>query len=231
MRVTILYVFIMSVLGSSRAGELGRLKVLAVHGQAERTDFSQGGWSVAKAGATMRVATQFRTGTNSTIDIGFEKVAAIRLAPGSKVGIDLFRFEPKKYALQLDLRVGRLIVLADKFPAGSIFEIKTPVGVTGVRAAAGFDIGTMNLGRSVWGELVAAWAVIPPMLPPLVIGPNSQFRLGGPGEVPGVFPFGREERVGLSEELESLRQSRLHPAAVLLEGKKGRGIRRTKGDP
>jgi hypothetical protein len=229
----LLAVFLLGIF-SGRAEEKGSAQILVIRGRAKVSHDKGEHWSAARVGQRLRANDALLTAKYSTVDIGFQNIGAVRLASKTRLGLDRFGFEDEIQDLQLDLRAGRIVVLSDRLSRTSKFEIKTTAGVVGVREEpAGFDTDSMGLVRCMWGLLIEVFVVNGVMIPPVTLGPDSKTVMPKFGDEPNAGPAKLEarEKQELAAELESLRQSMLHPAAVLLEAEKGRGIRRTKGNP
>jgi hypothetical protein len=212
----------------------GFIQILAIHGSAKISNDTGRHWTEAKAGQRVHANYALWTARNSTLDLEFKNVGAVRLAPRTKVGVDRFVFVDEIQELQIDLHAGRIVVLSERLSPPSKFEIKTLAGVVRVREEPSeFDINSIGIVRCMLGSLIEVFVTGGILIPPIALGPDSKTVIPKFGDEPKAGPAKLEaqEKRELAAELESLRQSMLHPAAVLVEAEKGRGIRRTKGNP
>jgi hypothetical protein len=198
-------IFLFAVSFSSQAETAGVMEVLSIKGNAT----ARGPENVTsarrlKVGSRLRRGTEIKSGTNGWVDIGFKGAAAVRVAGDTTLWIDQFACDGATFELQLSLTKGRIVALAAEAVPSSKFEVKTHVGVAGVRGASGFEINESGIVRCNWGKLVEVFVVNGVMVPPLLIesgkgGYFDQWRLE-------TRTMGAEELRPLATELESLRK-------------------------
>ena len=163
------------------ATEQGKATVTAIKGSAE---YSTGGaYMPLKAGAVLRSGSTIRTGGGSQVDLSLGKNnGVLRVKEGSVLGLDKLTHTEtgadRVIETQLDLKEGRILGrTTHKMSPASKYEIKTPVGMAGIRGGA-WDIRAN--GRVVACSEKVYWVYNPPagQAQPNPVPAGSQYEPG-----------------------------------------------------
>jgi hypothetical protein len=127
----------------------GKAVVRAVRGTAK---YSSGGgvWVPLKVGITLQPGASIQTGPESTVDVFLgQNGPVVRVTPDTTLGFDKLAFTDtgadRVIDTQLNLKSGRILGNVKKLASASRYEIKTPVGVAGIRGTD-FDVTVTPLG-------------------------------------------------------------------------------------
>jgi hypothetical protein len=147
------------VLVAIAIGARGDVVVRRVQGKVKVSKDSRS-WKSLREGRRIPIGWVIRTGTNAVVDLELTKSDSIlRLMPGSTFAVETdSKSEGSDAEAQIDLKEGRLLAVVEQATSASKFEIKTPVGVAGIRSAAGnpaeFDITSRGVVRVARGTVV-----------------------------------------------------------------------------
>jgi hypothetical protein len=120
-------------------------------------------WSKASVGTIIQQDTAIRTDANATADIFLgDNGPVVRVTKGTTLGFDKLDVESvgieKVIETQLDLKNGRILGNVKKMAAASKYEVKTPVGVAGIRGTE-YSISADGTVNVVSGTVVVVFIV------------------------------------------------------------------------
>ncbi len=151
---TLLITVLVLMAASASAQEMvvGNVKVLQVEGVGAVLIDSAGRRSEITPGSFIRQGSKVITGPNSNVSLLFENGSTVNVQPGSELSIDQFlrnpfdsdavnfkklENEPSNSVTNLSVPAGNIIFEVAKLKKGSSLDIKTPVGVAGIRGTSG----------------------------------------------------------------------------------------------
>jgi len=144
--------FLMVISASAQEMVVGNVKVLQVEGEGAVLIDSAGRRSEITPGLFIRQGSKLITGPNSNVSLLFENGSTVNVQPGSELSIDQFvqnpfdseavnfkklENEPSNSVTNLSVPSGNIIFEIAKLKKGSSLDIKTPVGVAGIRGTSG----------------------------------------------------------------------------------------------
>ena len=159
----------------------GKATVMGIKGSAE---YSTGGAYMAlKVGTVLRSGATVRTGGGSHADLALGKNnGVVRVAESSELAVDKLTYNDTGadtvIETQLNLKSGRVLGNANrKMSPASKYEVKTPVGVAGIRGTK-YDIRA--IGRVISCDDKVYWVSQPAggQPAPYVVNAGSQFEPG-----------------------------------------------------
>jgi hypothetical protein len=191
-----------ALLSASTRAEVQHNKavVRAIRGTAQISNDKGSTWKKASVGARLDANSIIKTDAASTADLFLgENGPVVRVTEDTRMGID--RLDLEKTGLetvietQLDLKNGRILGNVKKMAAASKYEVKTPVGVAGIRGTE-YSIDARGKVTVVQGTVVVVYVVDNVVLAPVTVGagqtvtppPNAQTApvvLGGGSTTPG----------------------------------------------
>jgi len=115
-----------------------------------------------------------KTAADSTVDVFLgENGPVVRITPDTTMGIDKLDLDntgiEKVIETQLDLRNGRILGSVKKMAAASKYEVKTPVGVAGIRGTE-YSINSRGQVSIVTGSAMVVYVVEGQILPAAQVG-------------------------------------------------------------
>jgi len=152
-----------------------RAVVRAIHGSGAQVSSNKGqSWSPAKVGQFLGANGAIKTSGDTTVDLFLgDNGPVVRVTPDTSLGIDKLDLEntgiEKVIETQLDLRSGRILGSVKKMAAASKYEVKTPVGVAGIRGTE-YSIDARGRVTIVTGSAVVVYVIDGNILPPANVG-------------------------------------------------------------
>jgi hypothetical protein len=152
-----------------------RAIVRAIHGSGAQISNNKGqSWANAKVGQYLGANSVVKTAPDSTVDLFLgDNGPVVRVTPDTSLGIDRLDLEntgmEKVIETQLDLRNGRILGSVKKMAAASKYEVKTPVGVAGIRGTE-YDIDARGRVTIVTGAAVVVYVINGTILRPANVG-------------------------------------------------------------
>jgi hypothetical protein len=120
-------------------------------------------WSKASVGTVLAANYEIRTDANATADLFLgDNGPVVRVTKGTTLGID--RLDVQATGIenvidtQLDLKNGRILGNVKKMAAASKYEVKTPVGVAGIRGTE-YSISSSGEVNVVSGSVIVVYIV------------------------------------------------------------------------
>lgn len=146
---------------STAQAEVGQAIVRAVRGSASYSD-GAGAWNTLKVGKVLKPGAKVRTDTASQVDLFLgDNGPVVRVTESTTLGFDKLNFEntgaDTVIETQLDLSSGRILGSVKKMAAASKYEVKTPVGVAGIRGTD-YDISANGVTRVLKGSVVMVYS-------------------------------------------------------------------------
>jgi hypothetical protein len=163
-----------------------RAVVRAIHGSGAQVSSNKGQtWAPAKVGQFLGANSVIKTASDTTADLFLgDNGPVVRVTPDTSVGIDKLDLEntgiEKVIETQLDLRSGRILGSVKKMAAASKYEVKTPVGVAGIRGTE-YSIDARGKVTIVTGAAVVVYVVDGNILPPVNVGAGQTVTPPPPG--------------------------------------------------
>jgi hypothetical protein len=148
--------------------------IRAIRGSAQVSNNRGQSWSNAKVGGSLSANSQIKTSADSTVDVFLgENGPVVRVTPDTTMGIDKLDLDStgieKVIETQLDLRNGRILGSVKKMAAASKYEVKTPVGVAGIRGTE-YSINSRGQVSIVTGSAMVVYVVDNQILPAAPVG-------------------------------------------------------------
>ena len=176
---------------SAQAKE-NRAIVRAIHGSAQMSNNKGQTWQNAKVGSYLGANSAIKTASDSTADLFLgDKGPVVRVTPDTTLGIDKLTVEntsmEKVIETQLDLKSGRILGSVKKMAAASKYEVKTPVGVAGIRGTE-YSIDARGKVTIITGSAVVVYVIDGNILPPANVGAGQTITPPASGQQPVVAP-------------------------------------------
>ncbi len=141
-----------AMLVSTAEAKVNKAIVRAVRGTADVSTDKGSTWKPVRVGNQLSPNTTIRTGVGSVVDLFLgDNGPVVRVTADTEMGIDRLDSEgtgvEKVIETQLDLKNGRILGNVKKLADASKYEVKTPVGVAGIRGTE-YDIsanGTVHV--------------------------------------------------------------------------------------
>jgi len=170
-----------------------RAVIRAVHGGAQVSNNKGQSWNPAKVGTFLGANSVVKTATDGTVDLFLgDNGPVVRVTPETSLGIDRLDLEntgvEKVIETQLDLKNGRILGSVKKMAAASKYEVKTPVGVAGIRGTE-YDIDSRGRVTIVTGAAVVVYVINGNILPPVNVGTGQTVSPPTGGGQPTVSPY------------------------------------------
>jgi len=148
--------------------------VRATSGGAPHADYSSDAgstWKKAYVGAKLQQGTVVRTAPGTVMDLFLnENGPVVRVTENTQMGIDALTIDrtgqENVIETQLDLRSGRILGNVKHLAAASKYEVKTPVGVAGIRGTQ-YDISANGRVHVFDGTVIVVYVV--PGIPPQTV--------------------------------------------------------------
>ena len=171
-----------------------RAVVRAIHGSGAQVSNNKGqSWNPAKVGQFLGASSVVKTSGDTTVDLFLgDNGPVVRVTPDTSMGIDKLDVDntgiEKVIETQLDLRSGRILGSVKKMAAASKYEVKTPVGVAGIRGTE-YSIDARGRVTIVTGSAVVVYVIDGTILPPANVGAGQTITPpASPQERPQVNP-------------------------------------------
>ncbi len=134
----------MAMLISTAEAKVNKAVVRAVRGTADISTDKGSTWKPARVGSQLSPNSIIKTGAGSVVDLFLgDNGPVVRVTESTEMGIDRLDVEgsgvDKVIETQLDLKSGRILGNVKKLAEASKYEVKTPVGVAGIRGTE-YDI-------------------------------------------------------------------------------------------
>jgi hypothetical protein len=135
-------------------------------------------WSIAKVGTVLAADYIVKTDANATADLFLgDNGPVVRVTKGTELGIDRLDVEntgiEKVIDTRLDLKSGRILGNVKKMAAASKYEVKTPVGVAGIRGTE-YSISANGTVSVLSGTVVVTYIVDGVSQPPVTVVEGMQ---------------------------------------------------------
>jgi len=147
--------------------------VRAIRGSAEVSSDKGRTWKPASVGSKLNANSAIRTSNGSTADLFLgENGPVVRVTEQTTLGIDKLDVEKTGIETvietQLDLRSGKILGSVKKMAAASKYEVKTPVGVAGIRGTE-YSIDARGRVSVVTGQVVVVYVVDGVVIAPITV--------------------------------------------------------------
>jgi hypothetical protein len=155
---------LLGILSTTAAPVQNRAEVRAVRGTANYSTDRGANWKKLNVGTRLGEHSVVRTQPGSTVDLFLgDNGPVLRVMEDSTLGIDRLSSEnmgggEKIIETQLDLRSGRILGNVKKLAAASKYEVKTPLGVAGIRGTR-YDIRADGTVAVTEGTVVVVYIV------------------------------------------------------------------------
>lgn len=155
---------LLGIVATEAAPVQNRAEVRAVRGTANYSTDRGANWKKLNVGTRLGEHSVVRTAPGSTVDLFLgDNGPVVRVTEDSTLGIDRLNSEnmgggEKVIETQLDLRSGRILGNVKKLAAASKYEVKTPVGVAGIRGTK-YDIRADGTVAVTEGTVVVVYIV------------------------------------------------------------------------
>jgi hypothetical protein len=164
-----------------------RAIVRSIHGSAQMSNNKGQTWQNAKVGSFLGANSAIKTAADSTADLFLgDNGPVVRVTPDTTLGIDKLSLEntgiEKVIETQLDLKSGRILGSVKKMAAASKYEVKTPVGVAGIRGTE-YSIDARGKVTIITGSAVVVYVIDGNILPPANVGAGQT--ITPPASAPG----------------------------------------------
>jgi hypothetical protein len=151
-----------------------RAVVRSVRGGAQVSNNKGQSWAPAKVGQFLGASSVVKTASDGTVDLFLgDNGPVVRVTPDTSMGIDKLDLEntgiEKVIETQLDLRNGRILGSVKKMAAASKYEVKTPVGVAGIRGTE-YSIDARGKVSIITGSAVVVYVIDGTILAPVNVG-------------------------------------------------------------
>lgn len=168
--------------------------IRAIRGSGAQVSSNKGqSWQAAKVGQFLGANSVIKTSGDTTVDLFLgDNGPVVRVTPDTSMGIDKLDLDntgiEKVIETQLDLRSGRILGSVKKMAAASKYEVKTPVGVAGIRGTE-YSIDARGRVTIVTGAAVVVYVINGNILPPANVGAGQTITPPvNPNEQPQVAP-------------------------------------------
>ena len=187
-----------SLLSVSAHAKANRAIVRAIHGSAQMSNNKGQTWTKANVGSYLGANSAIKTAGDSTADLFLgDNGPVVRVTPDTTLGIDKLDLEntgiEKVIETQLDLRSGRILGSVKKMAAASKYEVKTPVGVAGIRGTE-YSIDARGKVTIITGSAVVVYVINGNILPPRNVGEGQT--ITPPAEATGEPSIGPAQDQG-----------------------------------
>jgi hypothetical protein len=152
-----------------------RAVVRSIHGSGAQVSNNKGqSWQNAKVGQFLGANSVIKTSTDTTVDLFLgDNGPVVRVTPDTSMGIDKLDLDntgiERVIETQLDLRNGRILGSVKKMAAASKYEVKTPVGVAGIRGTE-YSIDARGRVSIITGAAVVVYVINGNILAPVNVG-------------------------------------------------------------
>lgn len=147
--------------------------VRAVRGTVDVSSNGGKSWQKARVGLYMAANSMVRTASESSVDLFLgENGPVVRVTPSTQLGIDKLDLEntgiEKVIDTQLDLKNGKILGSVKKMAAASKYEVKTPVGIAGIRGTE-YSIDSRGNLNVVTGTVVIVYIIDGVTIPAITV--------------------------------------------------------------
>jgi len=161
------------LLSATAHAKANKAVVRAVRGGAAEITKDGKTWKAAKVGDQLGEHSAVKTDANATVDLFLgDNGPVVRVTKDTTLGIDRLDVESsgieKVIETQLDLRSGTILGNVKKMAAASKYEVKTPVGVAGIRGTE-YEISSNGKVKVYTGTVVVVYIVDNVPQPPITV--------------------------------------------------------------
>jgi len=161
------------LLSVSAQAKANKAIVRAVRGGAAEITLDGKNWKPAKVGQSLGEHSAVKTDPNATVDLFLgDNGPVVRVTKDTTMGIDRLDVEStgieKVIETQLDLKNGKILGNVKKMAAASKYEVKTPVGVAGIRGTE-YEISANGNVKVYTGTVVVVYIVDNVPQPPITV--------------------------------------------------------------
>ena len=161
------------LLSVSAQAKANKAVVRAVRGGTAEITTDGKNWKPAKVGQQLGEHSAVKTDPNATVDLFLgDNGPVVRVTKDTTLGIDRLDVEStsieKVIETQLDLRNGKILGNVKKMAAASKYEVKTPVGVAGIRGTE-YEISANGSVKVFTGTIVVVYIVDNVPQPPITV--------------------------------------------------------------
>lgn len=166
------------LLSVSAQAKANKAIVRAVRGGAAEITVDGKNWKPAKVGQTLGEHSAVKTDANATVDLFLgDNGPVVRVTKDTTMGIDRLDVEStgieKVIETQLDLKNGKILGNVKKMAAASKYEVKTPVGVAGIRGTE-YEISANGNVKVYTGTVVVVYIVDNVPQPPITVNGGTE---------------------------------------------------------
>jgi len=165
--------------------------IRSIRGSAEVSADKGKTWKKAQVGYRLGANSAIKTGEGTTVDIFLgENGPVVRVRDNTTMGIDKLDLDntgvEKVIETQLDLKNGQILGSVKKMAAASKYEVKTPVGVAGIRGTE-YSINSAGQLHVVSGTVVIVYVVNGIVMPPAQVNAGTTANPPAPGGTTAVL--------------------------------------------
>jgi len=166
------------LLSSTSYAKANKAIVRAVRGGTAEITLDGKNWKPAKVGQQLGENSAVKTDPNATVDLFLgDNGPVVRVTKDTTMGIDRLDVEStgieKVIETQLDLRNGKILGNVKKMAAASKYEVKTPVGVAGIRGTE-YEISANGNVKVYSGTVVIVYIVNDIPQPAITVSGNTE---------------------------------------------------------
>lgn len=182
---------VLSAVSSEAAVQHNKATVRAVRGTASYSADKGSTWKKLSVNTSIGENSVIRTATGSTVDLFLgDNGPVVRVTEDTTMGFDKLTSEntgvEKVIETQLDLKNGRILGNVKKLAAASKYEVKTPLGVAGIRGTE-YDISADGTVTVVTGRVLVVYVIGGRPTQPVIVNAGETVRPpANPGDVPVV---------------------------------------------
>jgi hypothetical protein len=179
------------LLSVSAEAKANKAVVRAIRGGAAEITTDGRSWKPAKVGQQLGENSAVKTDANAMVDLFLgDNGPVVRVTKDTTLGIDRLDVEStgieKVIETQLDLRSGKILGNVKKMAAASKYEVKTPMGVAGIRGTE-YAISADGRVQVFSGTVVVVYIVNNiPQSPITLQGPSESMPPVADGQAPRV---------------------------------------------
>src|SRR5436190_2713376 len=162
------------LLSATAHAKANKAIVRAIRNGAAEVTMDGKNWKPAKVGQQLGENSAVKTDLNATVDLFLgDNGPVVRVTKDTTMGIDRLEVEStgieKIIETQLVLKNGKILGNVKKMAAASKYEVKTPVGVAGIRGTE-YSIDARGRVTIVTGSAVVVYVIDGNILPPANVG-------------------------------------------------------------
>lgn len=164
-------------------------------------------WNAIKLDKPLQPRVWLKTAADSFADVRFEDGSLMRVTENSVVGIDKSTMDHDGVEIQIDLREGRMCGIGKDFRTSSKYEVKTAVGVCGLRDLdTWFDVSSKGKFRCVRGKMVVVYVFNGVTVAPITLNPSDEIEGGDPFKLK-IVRIQDDDLKALETELSDLKKA------------------------